>query len=138
MTQPIGPVRLDIATDGDIVLARQSGRELADKRGCSSTDATLVATAISEIARNIVIHAGGGELELSIVEDGDGHRGIEVVARDEGPGIDDIAQAMEDGYTTGRGLGLGLPGARRLMDEFEITSEADRGTTIVMRKWQSR
>lgn len=137
MNQPVDPVRLDIATDGDIVLARQSGRELADRLGCSSTDATLVATAISEIARNIVIHAGGGELEISVIEDGDGRRGIEVVARDEGPGIDDIDRAMEDGFTTGRGLGLGLPGARRLMDDFEIMSEPGAGTTVVMRKWNA-
>jgi serine/threonine-protein kinase RsbT len=137
MNEPVGPVRLDIATDGDIVLARQSGRELADRLGCSSTDATLVATAISEIARNIVTHAGGGELEISVIEDGDGRRGIEVVARDEGPGIADIDRAMEDGFTTGRGLGLGLPGARRLMDDFEITSEVGGGTTVVMRKWNA-
>jgi serine/threonine-protein kinase RsbT len=137
MSEPLDPVRLDIATDGDIVLARQSGRELADRLGCSSTDATLVATAISEIARNIVSHAGGGELEISVIEDGDGHRGIEVVARDGGPGIADLERAMEDGYTTGRGLGLGLPGARRLMDEFEITSEVGGGTTVVMRKWRA-
>jgi serine/threonine-protein kinase RsbT len=137
VNEPVGPVRLDIATDGDIVLARQSGRELADRLGCSSTDATLVATAISEIARNIVIHAGGGELEISVIEDGDGRRGIEVVARDEGPGIDDIDRAMEDGFTTGRGLGLGLPGARRLMDDFEITSRPGAGTTVIMRKWNA-
>jgi serine/threonine-protein kinase RsbT len=137
MSDPLGPVRLVIATNGDIVLARQSGRELADRLGCSSTDATLVATAISEIARNIVIHAGGGELEITVIDDGDGRRGIEVTARDEGPGIADIDRAMEDGYTTDRGLGLGLPGARRLMDEFEITSEVGRGTTVVMRKWHT-
>jgi serine/threonine-protein kinase RsbT len=137
MNEPVGPVRLDIATDGDIVLARQSGRELADRLGCSSTDATLVATAISEIARNIVTHAGGGVLEISVIDDGDGRRGIEVVARDEGPGIADIDRAMEDGFTTGRGLGLGLPGARRLMDDFEITSEPGGGTTVVMRKWNA-
>jgi serine/threonine-protein kinase RsbT len=136
MTIPADPVRLVIATDADIVIARQSGRDLADKLGCSSTDATLIATAISEIARNIVSYAGGGEVEISVVNDGDGHRGIEVVARDEGPGIEHVDRAMEDGYTTGRGLGLGLPGARRLMDEFEIESRVDRGTTVVMRKWQ--
>jgi serine/threonine-protein kinase RsbT len=136
MTTTPEPVLLVIATDGDIVLARQSGRDLADKLGCSSTDATLVATAISEIARNIVTYAGGGEVEISIVDDGNGRPGIEVVARDEGPGIEDIDRAMEDGFTTGRGLGLGLPGARRLMDEFEIWSSPGSGTTVVMRKWQ--
>lgn len=136
MTNLPEPVVLVISTDGDIVVARQSGRDLADKLGCSSTDATLVATAISEIARNIVTYAGAGEVEISIVDDGNGHEGIEVVARDEGPGIDDIDKAMEDGFTTGRGLGLGLPGARRLMDEFEISSTPGSGTTVVMRKWQ--
>jgi serine/threonine-protein kinase RsbT len=136
MTIPADPVRLVVATDGDIVIARQSGRDLADKLGCSSTDATLIATAISEIARNIVSYAGGGEVEISVVDDGNGHRGIEVVARDEGPGIEHLDRAMQDGYTTGRGLGLGLPGARRLMDEFEIESKVGSGTTVVMRKWQ--
>jgi serine/threonine-protein kinase RsbT len=121
MTISLGPVRVVIATDGDIVLARQSGRELAEQVGCSATDATLIATAISEVARNIVSHAGGGE-----------------VASDRGPGIADLDRAMQDGYSTGRGLGLGLPGARRLMDEFEIRSEVGVGTTVVMRKWLTR
>jgi serine/threonine-protein kinase RsbT len=138
---PLGRVRIVISTDGDIVVARQSGREMANQIGCSSTDATLVATAISEVARNIVVHAGRGEVELSTVTSGSGDRsitGIEVIARDEGPGIPDIERAMQDGFSTGRGLGLGLPGARRLMDEFEISSEPGAGTTIVMRKWQGR
>jgi serine/threonine-protein kinase RsbT len=136
---PLGRIRIVISTDGDIVAARQSGRELANQIGCSATDATLVATAISEVARNIVVHAERGEVEVStITSDANGDTGIEVVARDEGPGIRDIDRAMEDGFTTGRGLGLGLPGARRLMDDFEITSEPGEGTTIVMRKWRTR
>jgi serine/threonine-protein kinase RsbT len=137
MTISLGPVRVAIATDGDIVRARQSGRELATQLGCSPTDATLVATAISEVARNIVSHAGEGEVVITVIE-GEGPGAIEVVARDDGPGIADIERAMQDGYTTGRGLGLGLPGARRLMDEFEISSEPGAGTTVVMRKWRSR
>lgn len=137
MSMPLGRIRIVISTDGDIVAARQSGRELADQVGCSATDATLVATAISEVARNIVSHAGRGEVVISAV-DGDGRAGIEVTASDDGPGIADIDRAMQDGYSTGRGLGLGLPGARRLMDEFEITSEVGAGTTVVMRKWRAR
>ena len=138
---PLGRIRIVISTDGDIVVARQSGRELASQIGCSATDATLIATAISEVARNIVTHAGRGEVEMQAVTS-DASRGgvpaVEVIARDEGPGIADIDLAMQDGYSNGRGLGLGLPGARRLMDEFEITSEVGVGTTIVMRKRRTR
>src|SRR5690606_38882479 len=126
MTGQLGPVRVAIATDGDTVLARQSGREIATRLGCSSTDATLVATAISEVARNIVAHAGKGEVGTAVVA-ARGRRAVEVTARDDGPGIADIDRAMEDGFSTGRGLGLGLPGARRLMDEFEISSEPGAG-----------
>jgi serine/threonine-protein kinase RsbT len=138
---PLGRVRIVISTDGDIVVARQSGRELAAQIGCSATDATLIATAISEVARNIVTHAGRGEIEMQVISAEDRRNGepaVEVIARDDGPGIADIDLAMQDGYSTGRGLGLGLPGARRLMDEFEITSEVGVGTTIVMRKRRTR
>jgi serine/threonine-protein kinase RsbT len=143
MTNLPDPVTVAIATDADIVLARQSGRELAERVGCTATDATLIATAISEVARNVVIHAGGGEVVIAAVDGeapggGVTHCGIEVTARDTGPGIADIEQAMQDGYSTGRGLGLGLPGARRLMDEFEIASEVGTGTTVVMRKWRTQ
>ena len=137
----LGRIRIVISTDGDIVVARQSGRELAAQIGCSSTDATLIATAISEVARNILTHAGQGEVEMQAIgpdSNPHGEPSVEVIARDGGPGIPDIDRAMQDGFTTGRGLGLGLPGARRLMDEFEITSEAGKGTTIVMRKWRTR
>lgn len=123
-----------IATDSDIVAARQSGRQLALKLGFSSPEATLVATAISEVARNIVNYARSGEIILSTDERG-GRRGLVVIARDRGPGIADIERAMQDGYTTGKGLGLGLPGARRMMGEFEIESRVGEGTTITMRKW---
>lgn len=129
-------VEIVIETDADIVRARQLGREMAAKAGCGSTDLTMVATAISEIARNILTHAGGGDVELRLVDE-DGRRSLLITARDEGPGIADVTRALEDGYTTGGGLGLGLPGARRLMDEFRIITEPRRGTTVIMRKWCS-
>jgi serine/threonine-protein kinase RsbT len=127
--------RVAIERDADIVLARQRGRELAASEGFSVTDQTLIATAISEIARNIVIYAGRGEIELDIADDGV-RRGIVVIARDQGPGIADVEQAMRDGYSTGKSLGLGLPGARRLMDELSIDSAPGKGTVITMRKWR--
>jgi serine/threonine-protein kinase RsbT len=126
--------RIEITTDADIVRARQVGREMAAGAGCSATDLTMVATAISEIARNLLTHAGGGEVEMRLVDVKD-RRCLEIVARDEGPGITDIERALEDGFTTGEGLGLGLPGAKRLMDEFSITSEPGRGTVVTMIKW---
>nr|WP_246345350.1 ATP-binding protein [Conexibacter arvalis] len=101
-----------------------------------TTDLTLVATAISEIARNITAYAGSGEIVVRPVELNGAH-GLEVVARDAGPGIADVERALQDGYTTGGGLGLGLPGARRLMDEFEIVSQPGVGTTVTMTKWVS-
>jgi serine/threonine-protein kinase RsbT len=125
---------ITISTDADIVQARQIGREMAAVGGCGATDLTMVATAISEIARNMLTHAGGGTVDLSLVYEG-GRPCLLIVATDEGPGIADVDQALQDGFTTGEGLGLGLPGARRLMDEFVISSDADRGTTVTMRKW---
>jgi serine/threonine-protein kinase RsbT len=124
-----------IERDVDIVTARQLGRELAASVGFSGSDLTLIATAISEVARNIVVYAERGEIRLQRAQK-DGRRGIEVVAADQGPGIPDIERAMQDGFSTGRSLGLGLPGARRLMDEFEIVSEPGKGTMVTMRKWR--
>ena len=126
--------RLQIKSDGDVVVARMKGRELAARIGFSGIDLTLLSTAISEIARNIVSYAERGEISLSIVQDGR-RLGILVVARDDGPGIPDIEQAMEDGFSTGRSLGLGLPGARRLVDEFDIESTVGVGTTVTLCKW---
>jgi serine/threonine-protein kinase RsbT len=123
-----------ITTDVDVVVARQKGREIAAAHGFSGTDQTLIATAISELARNIVSYAGRGEITLSAIEDG-GRRGILVVARDDGPGIPDIPLAMSDGYSTAKSLGLGLPGTKRLMDEFELASTPGVGTTVTLRKW---
>jgi serine/threonine-protein kinase RsbT len=128
------PLRVAIAADVDIVTARQEGRDLAERMGCSSIESTMIATAISEIARNIMSHAGRGEIAIGAVLI-DGRNAIEVVATDEGPGIADIERAMQDGYSTGAGLGLGLPGAGRLMDHFEVRSEPGAGTTVIMRKW---
>lgn len=123
-----------IASDTDIVLARQQGRTLAAQLPFSPSDLTVIAAAISEIARNIVEYATRGEIILTLVEKGD-RQGISVVARDQGPGIPDIPLALQDGYSTSGSLGLGLPGARRLMDEFEIHSANGQGTTVTMRKW---
>ena len=128
------PIRVRIDQDADTVTARQQGRALAARVGLAATDQALVATAISELARNIVEYAKHGEIILEGAEQ-DGRRGIVVIARDDGPGIADVELAMQDGYTTGNGLGLGLPGVRRLMDEFEIVSRVGKGTTVTARKW---
>ncbi|HEY3234923.1 MAG TPA: anti-sigma regulatory factor [Polyangiaceae bacterium] len=125
---------IPIRHDSDVLSARKAARALATRLRFSSTDLALIATAISEIARNILVYAKSGEMTFEAVED-HARRGIVVIAKDNGPGIADIAQAMQDGYTSGQGLGLGLPGARRLMDEFSIESKAGHGTTIVMKKW---
>jgi serine/threonine-protein kinase RsbT len=118
----------------DIVTARQKGRELALAIGFSSTEQTIIALAISEIARNIVTYAGRGAMTLTRLDDGV-RNGIGILATDEGPGIPDIELAMRDGYSTGKSLGVGLPGARRVVDEFEIISEVGKGTSITMKKW---
>jgi serine/threonine-protein kinase RsbT len=127
-------IRVAIRTDADVVTARQEARSMGAGLGFSSTDLTLLATAISEVARNITAYAGEGEVALRVVYD-PGREGIEVVASDAGPGIEDVELAMQDGFTTGTGLGLGLPGARRLVDEFAIDSAPGRGTTVTLVKW---
>ena len=132
-----GDVRVPIESDADIVTARQQGRSLAARAGFGNSELTLIATAISEVARNIVEYAGRGEVILSLTE-GSNSQGIVVVARDQGPGIPNLEQALRDGYSTHGSLGLGLPGARRLMDEFEIVSEVGKGTTVTMKKWMQR
>ena len=128
-------LRLPIAADVDVVQARLQGRELAAGAGFSTGDQTVIAAAISEIARNILNYAKKGEITLRLVPNGD-RQGVEVVARDAGPGIPDIPRAMQDGYSTSGGLGLGLPGAKRLMDEFEVISVVGQGTTVTMKKWR--
>ena len=130
-------IRMRIASDADMLPARAHGRELALKLGFSRTDATLIATAISEIARNIVVHVGSGEMVMKPVRE-ENRYGLIVIATDSGPGIADLEAALEHGYASRNGLGLGLPGARRLMDDFEVQSERGRGTTITMTKWRLR
>ncbi len=126
-------VCIEIHAESDNVTARRSGREMAESIGFVGTDLTLISTAISELSRNIVRYAGKGEIVLW-AEQVQGRSSLVVQARDKGPGIPDLAMAMQDGYSTGRGLGLGLPGARRLMDEFDIQSELGKGTTVTMKK----
>jgi serine/threonine-protein kinase RsbT len=130
-----GEERIAIESDNDVVTARQRARELAARLELTSTDQTLLATAISEVARNITTYATRGEVLLSIVRDNGGREGIRVIARDRGPGIADVDLAMQDGYTSGGGLGLGLPGARRLVDEFDIETAPSEGTTVTLVKW---
>ena len=127
-------IRVPIVEDVDVVVARQEGRALAQELGMSASLQTMLATAISEVARNMYTYAARGEIALSVVVDGT-RRGIQVIARDCGPGIPDIDLALQDGYSTAGSLGLGLPGARRLMDDFQVDSAPGRGTTVLMRKW---
>jgi len=127
-------VSLPIQSDADIILARQQARALARALGFSTGDLALVATALSELARNIVEHAQRGEIILNQTRQGT-RRGLAITARDGGPGIADIGLAMQDGYSTGKSLGLGLPGTKRLMDEFEITSRPGEGTWVKVTKW---
>lgn len=128
-------IEFPIASEADVLRARRSVRELAQDLGFGTTDLTIIATAVSEITRNIVNYATHGHITIEPAHDR-GRHGVTVRARDEGPGIDDLDLAMQDGYSTGRSLGLGLPGARRLMDEFDIVSTVDGGTTVTMTKWQ--
>ena len=130
----VDEIRVAIRTDADVVTARQEARTLGASLGFGSTDLTLLATAISEIARNITTYAGEGEVTLRVVERPGSH-GVEVVASDAGPGIADVERAMQDGYTTGNGLGLGLPGTRRLVDDFQLETTPGVGTTIRLVKW---
>jgi serine/threonine-protein kinase RsbT len=130
-----GEIRVAINSDQDIVTARQNGRALAIELGFSTGDATLIATSISELARNIVSYARKGEIILKVVH-ASNRQGISILASDSGPGIRDIRQAMRDGFSTSGSLGLGLPGVRRLMDEFEIASEPGRGTIVTVKKWK--
>lgn len=118
----------------DIVEARKAGHQLALDLGFSLTDVTMIATAISEIARNITSYAGRGSVRVGVA-DRDGRKALVVRAQDQGPGIADIERAMEDGYSTGRGLGMGLPGARRLMDRLVVKSTVGQGTVVEMWKW---
>lgn len=127
--------RVKISCDADTVIARQKGKEVASKIGFPKSDLTLIATAISELARNIIEYAKQGEITIELKEIST-KEGVSIAARDEGPGIPDIDQAIQDGFSTSNGLGLGLPGVKRLMDEFEVDSEVGKGTTVTVKKWK--
>lgn len=129
-----GDIVVEIHKPDDIVAARKAGHQLALNLGFSLTDVTMIATAISEIARNITSYAGRGAVRIAVAER-DGREALVIRAEDDGPGIADIERAMEDGYSTGRGLGMGLPGARRLMDRLVVESALGRGTVVEMWKW---
>jgi serine/threonine-protein kinase RsbT len=129
------PSIIPIESDADVVTARPQARAMAGELDLTSTDQTLLATAISEVARNITTYATRGEVELSVVKDDNGRSGIQVIARDQGPGIENVELALQDGYTSGGGLGLGLPGARRLVDDFHIETAPGQGTTVTLVMW---
>ena len=127
-------VQVRIQNSADIVAARQQGRALASQAGFSHSNLTIIATAISEVARNIVEYAKEGQIVITLINDAS-KRGVEIIASDAGPGIPDVTTVMRDGFSTGKGLGIGLPGARRLMDEFVIASSVGNGTVVTMKKW---
>lgn len=129
-----GKTVISINNELDIVIARQKGRALASELGFYSIDLALIATAISELTRNIITYAKRGTLFLEVIEK-DNRKGFLITITDNGPGIENIDLAMQDGYSTSNSLGLGLPGVRRLMDDFEIHSEPGKGTTIIAAKW---
>jgi serine/threonine-protein kinase RsbT len=127
---------IPIVRDTDIVAARLAARALASRVGFTGTDLVLIASAVSEVARNIVAYAGPGEVILSVVQNRS-RLGLQVIARDQGPGIADLSRALEKGFSTSRSLGLGLPGSKGFMDEFHLESTLGIGTTVTMRKWLS-
>jgi len=123
-----------LRSEQDVVLGRQAVRKLALECGLRLVDQTKLVTAVSELARNAVIYGGGGDMDWAIVEEG-ARKGVQLVFRDNGPGIPDIRQAMTDGWTSGNGLGLGLAGAKRLVDQFDIQSAPGQGTRVTITKW---
>jgi serine/threonine-protein kinase RsbT len=127
-------MEINIDSEYDIVTARSAAKNEAKRLGFSLVDQTRIATAVSELARNIVVHANGGVLKIEAIEK-KARRGLEVCAFDDGPGIENLELALQDGWTSGGGLGVGLNGAKRLMDEFEIQSEVGKGTKVQVVKW---
>ncbi|HEU5315977.1 MAG TPA: anti-sigma regulatory factor [Chloroflexota bacterium] len=130
--------RLSIAGEDDIVLARQRARDLARRLGFGMIDQSRIATAVSELTRNVVRYATDkrGEVHLTELRSPDGTAGLEIVVADHGPGIPDVERAMQEGFTSGPGLGMGLPGTKRLMDEMDVDSVVGRGTIVTVRKWR--
>jgi serine/threonine-protein kinase RsbT len=135
MASPTEKQCIPVKTDLDIVSARVEGRNLARELGFGTIDQARIATAISELARNVVLYAPEGKVTVKVVFSDDARRGIEVVCEDNGPGIADVELVMQDGYSTSSGLGMGLPGTKRLMDEFEIETRVGVGTKVTVRKW---
>jgi serine/threonine-protein kinase RsbT len=127
--------KLPVTSDADVVAVRQRVRALAVESGFSLVDQTKIVTAASELARNTVVHGGGGTVELEVVVQG-ARRGVRLTFRDHGPGIADVTAAMRDGFTSGAGLGLGLGGARRLSNEFDIHSRPGEGTVVRITRWK--
>jgi len=125
---------LPVRIEQDVVLARQHVRRIAQENGLRLVDQTKLVTAVSELARNTVVYGGGGDMDWQVIDEG-GRRGVRLTFRDEGPGIPDIGQALTDGWTSGSGLGLGLSGARRLVDEFELDSQVGVGTRVTITRW---
>lgn len=125
---------VDIFTEWDIVAARQLGRNEAKTSGFGTVDQARITTAISELARNIYLYAGKGKIEIERLST-DGMKGMTIIASDEGPGIPDMRKVMEDGFSTSGGLGAGMPGVKRLMDDFKVESEVGKGTIITATKW---
>lgn len=129
------PSCVEINKEWDIVAARQLGREMAKSIGFGIVDQARIATAISELARNIYLYAGKGTICFEIIDAIDHKKGLSVISTDTGPGIRDLSLVMQDGYTTSGGLGAGLPGVKRLMDDFDIETEEGKGTEITTAKW---
>jgi serine/threonine-protein kinase RsbT len=132
----LGPIRYDIQREVDVYVAMSRARELAKSAGFSDVDRTRIEIVVLELTRNLLAHAGGGTISVEPLDDPDRGPGIAVEASDSGPGIPDIELALQDGYSTAQTLGAGLPGVRRLMDEFSITSTVGVGTTVRAVKWR--
>ncbi len=126
---------LPLTSEQDIVFARQAVRKAAQQIGFTLVDQTKIVTAASELARNAVVYGRGGTLEWRIITN-NGRQGLQLTVTDQGPGIEDLTLAMKDGWTTGSGLGLGLPGAKRLVNEFKIASQPGVGTTVIVIRWK--
>ena len=126
---------IPLTCEQDVVFARQTVRKAAQQMNFSIVDQTKIVTAASELARNALVYGGGGALEWEPVEE-NGRHGLRLTVSDQGPGIEDISLAMKDGWTSGKGLGLGLPGTKRLVNDFTITSQPGVGTTVIVARWK--
>lgn len=127
-------MKVEIKTTEDIITCRSVAREMAKEIGFGIVDQTKIATAISELTRNIILYAGQGLVDIKPIAVAN-RKGIEIICEDEGPGIADIRLAMQDGFSTSKGLGMGLPGTKRLMDEFDLKSARGQGARVTTRKW---